>query len=178
MFWIWRNSPKTPLLSNTVFLCFFNDPISFSSHFYTNKDIDMRSFVMCSGHRVIFFQYYMTIFWDGTKVIKRGKFQVTGCLNVITLSQDVLFFFWQPVYNGLPFLYKWNYWMRSFLQFSWHQVILFDMQYMIRSIVIEISSFMSRGHDYVANSQIWALPLRNDHGIIHNYPRSLYNESF
>ena len=33
---------------------FFYDPISFSCHFYTNKDIDMRSFVTCSGHRVIF----------------------------------------------------------------------------------------------------------------------------
>ena len=35
---------------------FFGTSISFSCHchFYTNKDIDMRSFVMCSGHRVIF----------------------------------------------------------------------------------------------------------------------------
>ena len=33
---------------------FFYTQISFSPHFYTNKDINMRSFVMCSGHRVFF----------------------------------------------------------------------------------------------------------------------------
>ena len=61
-----------------------------------------------------FFRYYRIIFGDGTKDTKRGKFQVTGCLNVIMLSQDAPFFFWQPVYNVLPFLYKWNYWHAVF----------------------------------------------------------------
>ena len=40
--------------------------------------------------------------------------QLTGCQNVITLSQDVPFFFWQPVYNVLPSLYKWNNWHAVF----------------------------------------------------------------
>jgi len=66
-----------------IFFIFFDGPISFSCHFYTNKDIGMRFFVMCSLHR-----YYMIIFQDGTKDTKRGKFQVTRCPNVITLSQD------------------------------------------------------------------------------------------
>ena len=42
---------------------------------------------------ILFFSYYKIIFLDGTKDTKRGKFQVTGCQNVITLSQDVPFFF-------------------------------------------------------------------------------------
>ena len=33
---------------------FYYALISFSPHFYTNKDIDMRSFVTCSRHRVVF----------------------------------------------------------------------------------------------------------------------------
>ena len=33
---------------------FFYTLISFSCHFYTNQDIDMRFFVTCSGHRVMF----------------------------------------------------------------------------------------------------------------------------
>ena len=39
----------------------------------------------------------MIIFRDGTKDTKRGKFQVTGCLNVIMLSQDTSWVhtFWQ-----------------------------------------------------------------------------------
>ena len=36
------------------FFFFFYTQISFSCHFYTNQDIDMRFFVTCSGHRVIF----------------------------------------------------------------------------------------------------------------------------
>ena len=90
----WVISPLSFLMYRVFF---FYDPISFSCHFYTNKDIDMRSFVTCSGHRVIFFRYYMIIFWDGTKDIKRCKFQVKGCLNVITLSQDASWVrtFWQ-----------------------------------------------------------------------------------
>ena len=56
----------------------FDNPSIMSCHFYTNRDIDI------------------------TKDTKRGIFQVTGCQNVIMLSQDVPFFFWQPVYNVLP----------------------------------------------------------------------------
>ena len=42
-------------IPGVFFLCFFSYTlISFSCHFYTNKDIDMRSFVMCSKHRVVF----------------------------------------------------------------------------------------------------------------------------
>ena len=81
-----------PLLN----LFFYYALISFSCHFYINQDIDMRFFVTCSGHRDIFlsfFRYYRLIFRDGTKDTKRGKFQVTGCQNVIMLSQDVPFFF-------------------------------------------------------------------------------------
>jgi len=38
----------------------------------------------------------MIIFRDGTKDTKRGKFQVRGCLSVITLSQDAwVHTFWQ-----------------------------------------------------------------------------------
>ena len=37
---------------------FFNTQISFSPHFYTNKDIDMRSFVTCSRHRVVFLEIF------------------------------------------------------------------------------------------------------------------------
>ena len=74
-------------------VCFFGTSISFSCYFYTNKDIEMRSFVMCNRHWVLFFfvhffRYYIIIFRDCTKNTKRGKFQVTGCLNVIMLSQD------------------------------------------------------------------------------------------
>ena len=64
----------------------------------------------------LFFCDHRIIFWDRTKDNKRGKFQVTGCMNVITLSKDVPFFlfFWQPVYNVFPFLYKWCYWHAVF----------------------------------------------------------------
>ena len=70
---------------------FFGTPISFSCNFYIDKYIDMRSFVTSSGHQVIFlyfFPYCTIIFRDGTTDTKRGTFQVTGCLNVITLSHN------------------------------------------------------------------------------------------
>ena len=66
---------------------FFWYPDSFSCHFYTNKDIDMWSFVMCSGHRVIFFflyfffHYYIIIFLDGTKDTKRGQKKNHGVIQ-------------------------------------------------------------------------------------------------
>ena len=134
---------------------FFDDPISFSCHFYTNKDIDMRFFVTCSWHRVIFlyfFRYCMIIFQDGTKDTKRGKFQVTGCQNVITLSQDVPFFFWQPVCNVLPFLYKWCYWHAVFCadqltscHFVWY-AIHDDPINSYRDTIIHVKV---KGHQYV-----------------------------
>ena len=45
-----------PTLIYRVF--FYYDLISFSPNFYTNEDIDMRSFVMCSRHRVVFLYFF------------------------------------------------------------------------------------------------------------------------
>ena len=98
---------------------------------------------------VIFFRYYRFIFRDGTQDTKRGKFQVTGCLNVIRMYR---FSFDNPSIMSCHFYTNETIDMRSFLLFSWHRVILFDMRYMIiRSIVIEIASFMSevKCHQYV-----------------------------
>ena len=51
----WLDAEGEKRAVQTIYrVIFFHDPISFSCHFYTEKNIDMRSFVMCSGHRVIF----------------------------------------------------------------------------------------------------------------------------
>ena len=39
---------------------------------------------------ILFFSYYKIIFLDGTKDTKRGKFQVTGCLNNYAITGCLL----------------------------------------------------------------------------------------
>ena len=82
--------------------------------------------------------------------------------------------------NIFSFLYKYRYWHALFfVMHSWHFSVLFDMRYMIiRSMVADISSFLSKGHHTVSacncrEQTIFCrvLPLRNDHGfyILHSY---------
>ena len=71
---IMKNAAKFLVVRCVGCFVFFGTPISFSCHFFTNKNNNnMRSFVIA----FVTIQLYSN---DGTKDTKRGKSQVTGFL--------------------------------------------------------------------------------------------------
>ena len=73
--------------------------------------------------------------------------------------------------------------MWSFLPYSRHRAILSDMRYTIMpSMVVEISPFMLRGHDYVVRAQMQrnapCFAGKNAHEMINYYPGPLYDAPF
>ena len=67
---------------------FFFFTISFSCHFYMNKDINMRSFVTCCGHWVILFDMqYMMVY-----LISNERNQHSKCSNIILIPLEYTHF--------------------------------------------------------------------------------------
>ena len=91
-------------------------------------------------------------------------------------------FFWWYNSNVLPFTYQWRYWHGVFFPFSRNRGILFDMRYaMIRKMLryhhscqdVMIMKLAPKCREWTLFCQ--TLPLKNGHGVIHDYPRLQYD---
>ena len=136
---------------------------------------------------------YGTIFmWVLCLYLKRHRLYSTFC-NIPIFAENqpfqqmctVCFWCWLYVLISCPFYTNTDIDMRSSVMRSWHFPVLFDMRYMMmQSMVAEILSFLSKGHDTVWACNCgeytlfcWVLPLRNGNWIINRYLRLLYDAS-